>query len=43
MTAKLPYDCWEVYYKDEIGNISTSNALKGVNFLLIIKKLHGES
>ncbi|CAD8057166.1 unnamed protein product [Paramecium sonneborni] len=35
LSASLPYDSWGVYYKDEIGNISTSNAAKG--------KLNGES
>lgn len=28
--SQLPFDCWGVYYRDEIGNISTSNAVKGV-------------
>ncbi|CAD8131635.1 unnamed protein product [Paramecium octaurelia] len=35
LSASLPYDSWGVYYRDEIGNISTSNAAKG--------KLNGEN
>jgi len=29
--ADLPYNAWGVYYTDEIGNISTSNAWRDVN------------
>lgn len=30
--SHLPIKSWGVYYKDEIGNISTSNAYRGVIF-----------
>ena len=44
LNADLPYNAWGVYYTDEIGNISTSNAWRDVNFSLshpirIYKKL----
>ena len=34
MTSILPYQTWGIYYRDEIGNISTSNAIRGVNLFL---------
>ena len=30
LQAELPYHAWGVYYRDEIGNISTSNAKRNV-------------
>lgn len=30
LNADLPYNAWGVYYTDEIGNISTSNAWRDV-------------
>lgn len=31
LKAELPYHSWGVYYHDEIGNISTSNAYRNHN------------
>jgi oligosaccharyltransferase complex subunit alpha (ribophorin I) len=30
LEAHLPFKCWGIYYRDEIGNISTSHAARGV-------------
>lgn len=37
LSASLPFDTWGVYYKDEIGNISTSNAIRGVIHCYIVE------
>lgn len=29
LDAVLPFKTWGIYYRDEIGNISTSNAVRG--------------
>jgi hypothetical protein len=35
LKAELPYHIKGLYYTDEIGNISTSNAFRDVRYLII--------